>query len=491
MSRRITKRLDNQTTSENALAVTSNRAIEKKEDAIANIEVKGDLKRRRKTVVYQLPYRYRKQIIRRPLVQVTAAILVSASLFLGIRYYLYVRAHESTDNAFIRADITQIEPQVAGLILKVYITDNQKVKQGDLLAEIDSSELQSKLAEAQAALEAAEAKHRAAQATTEQTQTTAQGTVEEASSGVTAALAALQTARAQADAAREREGQAQATIRASQAAAMQAKAQITAAEAEATRAAAAVQRYQTLHREGVVSQQQLEVATAEAKTANAQLAAARERAAGATAQVDVARAAAATSASEVLQTAAQVRQAVAIARQAKAHSGGASGWLKQVEANREQASSAYSSVEQARKKVSQAQLWLSYTHIYAPVSGRVTNRSVTVGNYVQPGNALMAIVTDQLWVEANFKETQITYMRPGQPVTITIDAYPDRTFRGKVHSIQSGSGATFSVLPPENAAGNYIKVTQRVPVKIVFDEPPDPNCPIGPGWSVVPEVKVR
>jgi membrane fusion protein (multidrug efflux system) len=139
----------------------------------------------------------------------------------------------------------------------------------------------------------------------------------------------------------------------------------------------------------------------------------------------------------------------------------------------------------------QAELNLSYTRIFAPDSGYITRKSVQPGNFVQVGQALMALVSGRLGVIANFKETQLTLMRPGQPASITIDAYPERKFRGRVDSIQSGSGARFSLLPPENATGNYVKVVQRVPLKILFDETPPADCKLGPGMSVVPEVKVR
>lgn len=139
----------------------------------------------------------------------------------------------------------------------------------------------------------------------------------------------------------------------------------------------------------------------------------------------------------------------------------------------------------------QAELELSYTKIAAPESGKITRKSVEPGNYVQVGQTVFSIVPDQVWVIANFKETQLRYMRPGQPAMIYIDAYPNQVFKGHVDSIQSGSGAAFSLLPPENATGNYVKVVQRVPVKIVIDDPPDPNYVLGPGMSAVPEVKVR
>jgi membrane fusion protein (multidrug efflux system) len=141
--------------------------------------------------------------------------------------------------------------------------------------------------------------------------------------------------------------------------------------------------------------------------------------------------------------------------------------------------------------VRQAELDLSYTKLYAPAAGRITRKSVEPGNYVQVGQTLFSIVPQPVWVVANFKETQLTHIRPGQPVDIRVDAYPDTAFRGRVDSIQAGSGAAFSLLPPENATGNYVKVVQRVPVKILLDGPPDPAHVLGPGMSVVPTVQVK
>ena len=152
---------------------------------------------------------------------------------------------------------------------------------------------------------------------------------------------------------------------------------------------------------------------------------------------------------------------------------------------------AKAAVQQAEAKLQQAELNLSYTKIIAPLDARVTARSVQLGNYVQPGQALMALVPRDVWVVANFKETQLTHMKPGQPVELSVDAYPNKKFKGKVDSLQAGTGARFSLLPPENAVGNYIKVVQRIPVKIIFDEELPTNLDIAPGMSVVPEVKVK
>ncbi|WP_352432471.1 HlyD family secretion protein, partial [Pyrinomonas sp.] len=158
---------------------------------------------------------------------------------------------------------------------------------------------------------------------------------------------------------------------------------------------------------------------------------------------------------------------------------------------RAQAETATASIEQLRAAVKQAELELSYTKIYAPASGRIARRAVEEGNLVQAGQPLVAIVSGEVWVVANFKETQIGQMHPGQTVEIYVDAYPDKVFRGHIDSMQAGTGSRFSLLPPENATGNYVKVVQRVPVKIVFDDPPDPQHMLVPGMSVEPEVRVR
>jgi membrane fusion protein, multidrug efflux system len=154
------------------------------------------------------------------------------------------------------------------------------------------------------------------------------------------------------------------------------------------------------------------------------------------------------------------------------------------------AESSRGNVQADTAAVQQAELNLAYTKIKAPMDGYVTNKKVATGDYLQVGQTLMALVPPRVWVTANFKETQLRNMRPGQPATISVDAYPGLKLRGHIDSIQAGSGAAFSLLPPENATGNYVKVVQRVPVKIVFDEKPDAQHVLGPGMSVVPDVQV-
>ncbi|MGO8952642.1 MAG: HlyD family secretion protein [Rhodomicrobium sp.] len=186
------------------------------------------------------------------------------------------------------------------------------------------------------------------------------------------------------------------------------------------------------------------------------------------------------------QTHSQLLQAQAAAHRTKAALNAAE---KQLAALKAQRVSALASIDQARAQVDQAKLNLAYTVVKADQAGRVTQLTASKGQLVQPGQSLMVIVPNLKWVVANFRETEIYEIHPGQPADITVDAYPGRTFKGHVDSIQAGSGTAFSLLPPENATGNYVKVVQRVPVKIAFDEMPD--VVLGPGMSVVPWVHVQ
>jgi membrane fusion protein, multidrug efflux system len=186
------------------------------------------------------------------------------------------------------------------------------------------------------------------------------------------------------------------------------------------------------------------------------------------------------------QTRSDLRQGQALLAAAQANYDAAD---KQIAVLKTQQKVAAGQLDQALAAQDQAEANLSRTVITAPVAGRATKISAAKGAYAQPGQALMMFVPRAIWVTANFKETQLANMRPNQPVSITVDAYGGRTFQGHVDSIQAGSGAAFSLLPPENATGNYVKIVQRVPVKIVFNAPPDVY--LGPGMSVVPSVKVR
>jgi membrane fusion protein (multidrug efflux system) len=255
----------------------------------------------------------------------------------------------------------------------------------------------------------------------------------------------LSQAKADLAAADSQANQARAQVKVSEAKVAQAQAAVTAAEAEAQRANDDLKRYENVESRAV-SKSAIDLAEAQARSANANLVAAYSQTNATEAEVVLSEAGVAT---------------------------------------------ATAAVQQAEAKLQQAELNLSYTKIIAPMDGRVTARTVQLGHYIQPGQALLALVPKDVWVTANFKETQLTYMKAGQSVELSVDAYPNKKFKGKVDSLQAGTGARFSLLPPENAVGNYIKVVQRVPVKIIFDEELPTNLDIAPGMSVVPTVKIK
>jgi len=257
--------------------------------------------------------------------------------------------------------------------------------------------------------------------------------------------AKLEQERANLASAQSRLAQASAQLTVDQAKAEQERANVLAAQAEAARAEADSKRYEAIGTSGV-SQSQIDLAATQARSTAANLTAARSKELAAEAQVSLDRASIQTAAAEVKRSEATVQQ---------------------------------------------AELDLSYTQVKAQESGYVTRRTVEAGSYAQPGQALLAIVQREVWVVANFKETQLTHMRPGQPVRVCVDAYPHLKLTGHVDSVQSGSGARFSLFPPENATGNYVKVVQRVPVKIVLDNLFGGNVVLGPGMSVEPKVRVR
>jgi membrane fusion protein (multidrug efflux system) len=395
----------------------------------------------------------------------------------GGLYYLHMRAYESTDNAFIEGTVIQVSPRVAGLVLRVNVQDNQHVNCGDLIAEIDARDYEARAAEARARLADISARADGAQSNLLLTSTVTGAVLTEAGAGADAAREQVQILRARA-------AQDAAAIRAAQATLAQAEAQQAAARAEAGRDAADAVRYRALYAKDEVSKQQLDRAETQARAAEATQEAARQAAEAARANLAQVRAA---------QTATQagLRQAEKQVVQAQGRVSEAQSAPQQIAVRHADVSSLRAQIEQARAAVEQAELALSYTRIYAPESGYITRKAVEPGNYVQPGQPPLALVVDRLWVVANFKETQLTHMRAGQPVTLRVDAYPQLRLRGHVESLQSGTGARFSLLPAENATGNYVKVVQRVPVKIVLDEAPPAGYRIGPGMSVEPEVKVQ
>ena len=430
-------------------------------------------------------------LYRRPAVLIAAAILTILAVVFGVRYYLYATSHESTDDAFIEAHIVQVSPKVSGYIAKVYVKDNQEVKAGDLLAEVDPSDFQVRVDQARASLDSARSKDESASSNVSLTKVNTAAGVEQAVSGVSSAKSEVEAAQAQVAAARARLDQAQAQVTTALANAEQARAEAEAAQADQGFAEADLKRYQELFAKDEVSKQRLDQAATAAQTAQAQTRAARDKAAAIEAQVADARASQEAARAALLQAQSQVGVANARVGEASGKLAAANSAPQQVAVSKAQAQTAGADVGQAKASLDQAELQLSYTKIYASESGRITRKAIEVGAYVEAGQALMAIVPGDVWVTANFKETQLGAIRPGQTVDIKVDAFPGKVFKGHVDSIQAGSGARFSMLPPENATGNYVKVVQRVPVKILFDEPTDGPYLLGPGMSAVPEVKTK
>lgn len=433
----------------------------------------------------------KRPLYKRPAFLAVAGIVLVLGLIFGLRYWAYARSHESTDDAFVDGTVVQLSPKVSGYVTKVYVKDNQEVKEGDLIAEIDARDYEAQLEQARAALAAGQARLREARTGVELTRATARANVQQASATVQQARSAVASQSAAAAAERTRITQAGAGIATAQANAAQARAQVTAAEAEAARANADVQRYQELFAKDEISRQRLDQAAASAATANAQVTAARQRVAAAEAQVNEARSAQATASETARGAQTQIGGAQAGVNEALGRLAQANTAPQQVAVSQAQAETAGASIEQLQAAVSQAELELSYTKIYAPQAGRVTRKAVEEGVLVQVGQPLLAIVAGEVWVTANFKESQIGKLKVGQTVELYVDAYPDKVFKGHVDSIQAGTGSAFSLIPPENATGNYVKVVQRVPVKLVFDEQTDTQRLLAPGMSVEPEVRIK
>ena len=467
----------------------------------------------------------------------------------GYRYWQYASIHQETENATVAGHIHQISSRVNGTVAEVLVQDNQQVKPGQLLIKLDPRDYQVKVQQAQAALENARRQAEAAEANislASQTSqgkaaeaqgdigsanaaiSTAQAAIREAQQGVPAAVAAVAEAEAgvpaaQAKVAQAEAGipQAEAKVREAEAGIASAQAQLAQAQANLVKTQADYRRYESLQEEGAIARQQLdtakaayEVAAGQSSAAQQGVAQARARLAQAKEGVTAAQAAVAQAQEGVKQAQAQVARAqvgvasaqakVALAQEgisaAVAKLAASKGGLQQAQATGEQTKvsraqydAAKAAIGQSEASVKDAQLQLSYTNITAPAAGQIGRKSVEVGQRVQPGTPLMAIVSNDLWVVANFKETQLANMKPGQKVEIKLDAFGGRKFEGRLDSFSPASGAQFSLLPPDNATGNFTKVVQRIPVKVVFDAESIKGYEsrIAPGMSATVNVELK
>ena len=371
--------------------------------------------------------------------------------------YLYFHNRESTDDAQVDGHITPIAAKIYGRVAKVQVRDNQAVKAGQVLVQLDPADYQAALDEAKGALALAEGEARSAGVDVPRTS-------EDTASGTSSAQAQL--AGSQADLMR-----AEATYEQSQTADLAyAQANIEKSRANAQLAQADLARYLPLMEKGEISKQQYDAAKANADATASALNADQQKLVQAQRNVEISRAQLDASKARVLQAQAGV---------ASAHAD-----VKRVAMRSADAQAKYAKVEQARAQVEAAQLNLSYCNVVAPIDGVVTHKQVEDGQIVQQGQGLMVIVPLQdVWVTANFKETQLRKMRPGQKAYVEVDTY-GKTFPGHVDSIAGATGAVVSLLPPENATGNFVKVVQRIPVKIVLDPIPANEAVLRPGMNV-------
>jgi membrane fusion protein, multidrug efflux system len=381
--------------------------------------------------------------------RIALAIAVLVLLVVGFFVYRYLTSYEDTDDAQIDGHINSISARISGHVLKLDVADNQYVAAGQVLVEIDPADYQVAYNRAKADFDDAEAAAEAAGVTVPITSVNTSSQVSSALADVNSARAGIQAAKQQYEAA---------------------KAQLAEAEANNTKAQHDLERYKLLVAKQEISQQLYDQAYAAAAASTATVAGAKASAQAAQQQVTQAE-------GRLVQAQASYRYASTAPRQMRV--------------TRARAAQALAQAQLKKAALDQAALNLEYTKVRAPVDGVVSNRTVEVGQNVSPGQQLMDVINlTDIWITADFKETQLADMRVGQPATIHVDAN-GRTYNGKVNSIAGASGARFSLLPPENATGNYVKVVQRIPVKIVLDPDQNKDHALRPGMSVEPKVWTR
>jgi membrane fusion protein, multidrug efflux system len=405
----------------------------------------------------EIPAKESPKGFRNPKVQrlLIAGAIVMLAVVVGL--FLYYHNRESTDDAQVDGHITPIAAKISGRVAEVLVRDNEPVKAGQVLLMIDPRDYQAALDNANAALALAESEAQSANADVPRTR-------ENVASGTSSAGAGLLGA--EADLAR-----AQAAYEQAQNSDMAfAQANVEKSRANARLAQADLERYKPLMDKGEISKQQFDAAKANAEALASALRAEQEKIAQAQSNIEIAKA--------------QLNAAKARVEQARAGVSSAHADVQQVSMRTADVKGKLAKVEQAHAMVEAAQLNLSYTEIVAPLDGVATHKQVELGQIVQAGQGLLVVVPLQdVWVTANFKETQLKKMRAGQQVDVKVDTY-GKTFSGHVDSIAGATGAVLSLLPPENATGNYVKVVQRIPVKITVDPIPEQKAVLRPGMNV-------
>jgi membrane fusion protein (multidrug efflux system) len=393
-------------------------------------------------------------------------LLIPAVLILivgGYAAWEYLSKWETTDDAQVDGHIHPINAKVGGTVTTVNVKENQRVEAGTVIAQIDPRDYEIAVARAQAELSQAQAGAQGALAGIPVASSTA-GTQ------ITSSEAIAERAKSGVEVAGKEFAAAQARLNSAQA-------RVREAQANATRASRDLERMQQLVAKDEISRQQYDAAASTAAASQA--------------SVESAEAGVLQAQQEIAAAQARTSQSQAELQQAQAEAQGAKTAPQQIVISRAQASSAEARVQLAKAALDQARLNLEYTTIKAPVAGVVSRKSVETGQVIQSGQPLMAIVPQEdIWVIANFKETQLADMHPGQSATVSVDAYGGRVFNGRVDSISSATGARFSLLPPENATGNYVKVVQRIPVKIAFDQG-EQLSELRAGMSVIVKIRVK
>jgi membrane fusion protein (multidrug efflux system) len=375
-------------------------------------------------------------------------IAVAVAIAAGLLLWRYLSSYESTDDAQVDVHLYPVSARISGYVVKVNVGDNQWVEKGDVLVEIDPTDYQVAVAQAQSNLANSEATARSLNITVPITSVNSSSQLQFTSSGIEDARAAIAAAEKQLAASHQ---------------------QVEAVEATDVKAQDDLRRYKQLVDKREVSQQIYDQALATARSSTANVAAAQANE---------------SAAQQVVQQT-QSRLTQAIANHQYAQTG-----PQQVSSTRERAQAAIADVQEKRALLQQAELNLQYTKIIAPESGEVT-KTVVAGLNVQPGQQMLTVVPlRDVYITANFKETQMKHMRPGQRVEIHVDS-SGRDYKGRLDSVAGATGPLFSVLPPENATGNYVKIVQRIPVKVVLDPAENRDLQLRPGMSVEPTVYLR
>jgi membrane fusion protein (multidrug efflux system) len=415
----------------------------------------------------------------RRLVLVLAGVAAVAAIVWGAAVWYRSSTRVTTDDAYVEGVIAPVSAKVSGHVVEMNVRDNQAVTRGDLLLRVDPRDFEARVAQARAAVAVAEANLKAARSEVPLARDVTRAQSDEARANLEGSVVSVKSGEANVAESRAR-------LEARRAAVGAASAEVAAAQATMRKTALEIERMRQLMKNDYVSRREHDDAQAAYDNAVAMHEAARRRLAQAEQEVHSTEAelAAREHAVDV------AKQKVAEARGVVARAQGQEGQVtvKQAEVIRAEAA-----LKQAQAELGMAELQLAYTEVRAPADGVVSKRTVEIGQVVQPGQPLLAIVPlHEVWVLANFKETQLARVHPGMRADVEIDGFPGKVFHGKVESISAGTGARFSLLPPENATGNWVKVVQRVPVKILLEQKEVGNPqPLRAGMSAVVTIRLR